>query len=212
MRFTATIVLMFLLTIASSCLAQNSEMAGAVRDVLSNKTWSAEAKHCPAKYIAQAPVHFNLSHLGCKSGKLQNCLSKCQAGNGGSCYWLAVQIQQSQPDSEAVQSLFQRSCKLGVMSGCTNRAAEMTYGLAVSQSAERCATQTYSKACAFDDPWACSMYALQLTRGAGVAKDDEMALKVLEKSCKYGPEDPACSNGMELREKLLKDRGDRQRK
>jgi len=67
---------------------------------------------------------------------------------------------------------------------------------------QACAAATFAKACSFDDPWGCTMYAFHLGRGIGVAQDRELALKTLEKSCKYGAEDPACSTGLQLGEEI----------
>jgi hypothetical protein len=67
---------------------------------------------------------------------------------------------------------------------------------------QACAATTFAKTCSFDDPWGCSMYALQLSRGIGVAQNRELALRVLEKACKYGTEDPACSSGVQLRREI----------
>ncbi len=56
------------------------------------------------------------------------------------------------------------------------------------------------------------MFASLLNKGEGVAKNDDLALKVMEKSCKYGPSDEACSNAMELRASILKSRSGTGRK
>ena len=70
-------------------------------------------------------------------------------------------------------------------------------------SVQVCAAETFSKACALDDPWACTMYALHLSRGMGTKQDKNLALQMLAKSCKYGPEDEACTRGMALKKRLL---------
>ena len=64
---------------------------------------------------------------------------------------------------------------------------------------QTCAAATFAKACSFDDPWGCTMYAFQLSRGIGVAQDRKLALRMLEKSCRYGSEDSACSAGLQLK-------------
>ncbi|WOB06876.1 hypothetical protein [Piscinibacter gummiphilus] len=68
---------------------------------------------------------------------------------------------------------------------------------------QTCAARTFEKTCALDDPWGCTMYAFHLSKGRGVPVNRDMALAVLKKSCKYGPEDEACSYGRGLREQLL---------
>jgi TPR repeat protein len=45
---------------------------------------------------------------------------------------------------------------------------------------------------------------LLLSRGLGVEQNDALALKVLEKSCKYGDSDPACRAAKALRAKIEK--------
>ena len=106
------------------------------------------------------------------------------------------------------EALFQRACSLGVASGCTNRAAGMLRAAGTSDHRlDQCAAATFAKACELEDPWACTMYASHLVRGAGVNKDAKLALRVLEKSCKYGKDDPACENAMQIREEILKTSG-----
>jgi TPR repeat protein len=85
------------------------------------------------------------------------------------------------------------------MSGCTNRAAGLSEAKPNDMATQACAVDTYAKVCGFDDPWACTMYAFHLSRGIGVAPDPGKALQVLEKSCKYGPDDQACIYGERVR-------------
>jgi hypothetical protein len=49
------------------------------------------------------------------------------------------------------------------------------------------------------------MYALQLGRGMGVAQDKTRALEALKKSCKNGPEDPACQYAKGIESDLTRD-------
>ena len=71
------------------------------------------------------------------------------------------------------------------------------------KNTETCAANTFDQGCKYDDPWACTMSALHLALGKGVAKNRENALKALQKSCKYGPEDEACMAGNRMKEALL---------
>src|SRR5262249_32146117 len=100
------------------------------------------------------------------------------------------------PVSEA---LFLKACTLGVVSGCTNRAANMHRPIG-----DACAVRTFQSACDRNDPWACTMIGFHLIRGIGIAKDRERARQALAKSCRYGEDDPAC----EYAKRLLKEIGE----
>ncbi len=165
--------------------------------------WRKEAEMCPASLL---PRRVSTAYLSGDSCQLNPglCLLKCEAGNGGSCYWLAYAVQQGGGEAATSEALFQRACKLGVVSGCTNRAAAMSARAPQDGSVQRCAVETFKKTCAHDEPWGCTMYALHLTRGIGVRPDLDLALKVLDRSCRYGKEDPACTNGMTLRQEILR--------
>lgn len=191
--------------VSTAALAQTqkpteAEVAAIAAEVLKQTDWLELAARCPAAVMPeqQAP---DASRNNCAPGELKACMAHCTAGDGRACYWLAQDIQYK-TKSQAPDVLFQRSCKLGVASGCTNKAAGLSLDKPGDEGNQVCAAQTYAKACAFDDPWACTMYALHLGHGIGVQKDKALALKVLEKSCKYGPEDDACSSGMKLKRRL----------
>ena len=85
-----------------------------------------------------------------------------------------------------------KSCKMGSPSGCTNSAAILQSRS--DDSILSCAVRVYSKACDWNDPWACTMYGYHLAHGKGIQQDLEKALKVLNKACYSGLSDPACSN------------------
>jgi len=170
----------------------SAEVRDVARDIIAKPEWIREAEFCPATVMASKEATDYLSVNDCKPGKLFACFAKCSAGSGGACYWLAYALQLENAPPDSYESLYQRSCKLGVMSGCTNRAAGMLRGRPDDERTKACAAQTFEAVCAFDDPWACTMIALHLSRGIGVEQDTARALKSLEKSCKYGPEDEAC--------------------
>ncbi|MGR8935171.1 MAG: DUF2628 domain-containing protein [Gammaproteobacteria bacterium] len=90
------------------------------------------------------------------------CFNDCLNGDAKSCYNLAIHIQRSEdPNTNAdavFEALFLEACKLGSMSGCTNRAAGMEYR-SDTPAVRQCALKTYEKTCAFNDPWGCTMYA-----------------------------------------------------
>lgn len=163
--------------------------------------WVAQAALCPVGLIKPGPVRDYLNSNSCE-GDFGACYSKCAGGDGASCYWLAYGLQQDKTAGNGVDILFQRACRLGVMSGCTNRAAAMLHARPTDPTVQRCAAQTFAQVCKFDEPWACTMYAMHLSRGLGVRKDARQALKALGSSCKYGTRDPACVQGLRLREEL----------
>ncbi|MBO0755581.1 MAG: sel1 repeat family protein, partial [Bradyrhizobiaceae bacterium] len=109
---------------------------------------------------------------------------------------LVLQKVRNNPVSEA---LFLKACGLGIVSGCTNRAAGME-----DSGHSSCITQTFQRACDYNDPWACTMFGFHLSRGIGVAQDRERARQVLSKSCRFGETDQACSYAR----RLLKEIGD----
>lgn len=103
------------------------------------------------------------------------------------------------------EALFLRACKLGIVSGCTNRAAAMINLKADDEKAVKCAVDTFEKTCEQDDPWGCTMFAYALVAGqGGRPKDLDKALQVLSKSCKYGIGDDACQAANKLAEEIKK--------
>jgi hypothetical protein len=48
------------------------------------------------------------------------------------------------------------------------------------------------------------MFGMILANGQGRPQDLDGASKALSKSCKYGPEDEACSNAKQLEQLILK--------
>ena len=178
-----------------------SEMRESVlRQITQNQEWMSETKQCPADLmpIRETPI----GEDDCNPPRLRACMMSCMGGDGGACFWLAYALQQSKAPEQSYEALYQRSCKLGIVSGCTNRAAGIL-SADKSESSQACAARTFQKTCEHDDPWGCTMYALHLSQGWGIPKDTRLALHVLEKSCKHGPEDEACTRGMEIRDRLL---------
>jgi len=181
-----------------------SEMRESVsRQITQNQEWMSELQQCPADLM---PASENsIGEDGCRSPRLRSCMASCTSGEGDACYWLAYALQREKAPEQSIEALFQRACKLGVVSGCTNRAAGIL-SAEDSESNQACAARTFQKTCSRDDPWGCTMYALHLSQGWGVPQNKRLALQVLEKSCKYGPEDEACTRGMELKDQLLEAR------
>ena len=172
-KFTLAAVIAFIIfSVQQACAQQPSAEATSIaREVLSRSSWLAEANRCPLQVMPEREAFDHLARNDCRSGQLSSCLSKCTAGAAGACYWLGHGLHQDGADQQAAEVLYQRSCKLGVMSGCTNRAAGMLSEKREDQSVQACAAATFSKVCALDDPWACTMYAMHLSRGLGIEQE-----------------------------------------
>lgn len=167
-------------------------------EVRANAQWTQEAEQCPADLM---PGHraLEIDARDCNTAdQLDGCLARCTAGDAYSCLRTAVTLQQLGGDPAGFEPLYQRACKLGAPSGCTNHAAGLYRADMQNERVQACAARSFTKACDQDDPWACTMLGMYLARGIGVEQDLPKALEVLKKSCKYGEEDPACSNALQL--------------
>lgn len=172
--------------------------------VLAQSQWQAQAQQCPATLIPKrAQENLDRGDNCSEAEHMESCLQHCKAGDGNDCYWLAINVQKAKGPAMGYEPLFQRACSLGVMSGCTNRAAGMFVASPDDESVRQCVTQTYAKACELEDPWACTMYGFNLSQGIGTPPDSTKALKVLGRSCnKHGTKDPACTAAIQLQQKI----------
>ena len=213
-RLSWTTLLMAALSL-SGCVVTNTKPPGAASgdtvttysrggaiasEVLSTKDWMSDLKQCP-RDVMTVEAGAGIDH--CTDGDWSVCLDRCRAGSARDCYWLAQGVQ-PHLDERVSEALFMRSCRLGVASGCTNRAAGMLKNDAEDEAVQTCAFRTFEKACERDDPWGCTMQAFHLIHGVGTEPDTAKARQVLEKSCRNGPEDEACIRAMELQEVLDK--------
>ena len=163
--------------------------------------WLSSNEQCPAVIIPRHETEIRYLAEKCQPDR-HLCLTKCKNNDGNACYALALALQGSEAEQAYSEALFQRSCQLGVTSGCTNRAAGLMHSAQGDEKTLACASRTFKLACARDDPWACTMYALTLARGMGVKQDLSLALAALKKSCKFGPKDPACKNASALENEI----------
>jgi hypothetical protein len=163
----------------------------------SRPDWLHAPDKCPADVMPARETSIDYSTDRCAAAPDQ-CLRRCQAGNAGDCYTSALILQKIR-DNSVSEALFLKACTLGVISGCTNRAAGMD-----RPEGDACAIRTFQSACDRNDPWACTMIGFHLIRGIGIAKDRGRARQALSKSCRYGDDDPAC----EYAKRLLKEIGD----
>jgi len=155
--------------------------------------WLPDLAKCPADVMPARETRSDYFKQRC-AASLERCVDSCRAGNAGDCYAAALVLQEvrNNPVSEA---LFLRACSLGIVSGCTNRAAGMDKD---NGGGNPCAVQTFEKGCERNDPWACTMIGFYLLRGIGVAKDHGRARQALSKSCRFGDTDQACGYAKSL--------------
>ena len=153
--------------------------------------WLPSLDKCPADIMPARETEFSYSEKRCES-TLEACVRNCGTGDAIDCYGSAVILQKVRPNPVS-EALFLRACALGIVSGCTNRAAAMDSGDGVP-----CAIQTFTAACDRRDPWACTMIGLHLIRGIGIDKDHSRARQLLSRSCPFGEADEACRSAKAL--------------
>ena len=150
--------------------------------------WLQKPDQCPADLM---PAHENSAldfSLERCSAAPEQCLAACRTGTAGDCYAMAIVFQKARRENDVIaQTIFQRACMLGVVSGCTNRAAAKDM-----EQNNTCAVRTYGLACDLNDPWACTMVGFHLIRGIGIEKNPARARQALAKSCRFGDGDDAC--------------------
>ncbi len=174
-----------------------------VRKVKRNQQWQAQQDKCPAELAPAKRVKFGRKESRMDTDAAtnlnthyQNCINE---NKGYACYNLALGLQTLKFDDEA-EVMFQQACRLGVASGCTNRAAGMLSARPQNKRVMRCATKSFAKSCDWKDPWGCTMYAGQLVAGEGVKKDNRKALSVMKNSCLSGQDDPACQAAQRIKQ------------
>jgi len=161
-----------------------------------------EPDRCPADVMPAAEQKTEMLGDLCVTD-LPTCLDRCQARDPSGCYSAALRVQALKSDEPASEALFLRACRLGSMSGCTNRAAGMTKDGNEGEAANRCAVRTFQRTCQANDPWGCTMLGWHLIEGQGIERDLERARRSLQQACvRFGQEDPACVRAMELLEQI----------
>jgi hypothetical protein len=163
----------------------------ALTQLRDHPTWLFPAEECPADVMPRSEVTLRYPKGRCKP-HLQSCLDDCASHDANACYALALAAQELKTDNAIAEALFLRACRLGMVSGCTNRAAGMVVLEPDNPRSTPCAVRTYEMTCASDDAWGCTMYGYHLMAGKGVPQDLDQAARVLPKGCRHGPEDAAC--------------------
>lgn len=173
-----------------------------VNSLKNEPDWLFPFTECPVKVISR--VESRVYHLAenCTTNP-EKCLEDCRNNNGSACYGLALLLQEQEVETKYYQALFLRSCKLGITSGCTNRAAGMLHLEENSDSDFECIAETFAKTCDREDPWGCTMRGLVLFQGIGCDRNIEAALEILPKACEKNLDDPACQYAQSLREAIL---------
>lgn len=183
-----------------------------VENLKSQPAWLFPADECPADLMPDVEKEIEYFSEACANDPLK-CLNKCEKNDANACYSLALLLQDYQGiEQQYSEPLFLRACKLGIISGCTNRAAAKFRLEANNSESVKCAVNTFEKTCDKDDPWGCTMYGLVLAHGQGREQNFELAIKALDKSCKYGDDDPACQEAKRLKEDIEKAKKQTQKK
>ncbi|RKH33412.1 hypothetical protein D7Y13_06010 [Corallococcus praedator] len=170
-------------------------------DIVRARASVAEREGCPAEVVPERQAKSGDFSTYCDK-RLSWCAHQCFESDVTACYGLAIVLQEDKRTAEWAEPLFYRSCALGLMSGCTNRAAGLQVLPQPDDTVLACTARTYEKTCSRGDPWGCSMHGLDLVQGKSLARDLKKARNVLGRSCKFGPEDPACQAARKLLSQL----------
>jgi hypothetical protein len=172
-----------------------------VIDLISQKPfWLQTFDSCPSEVVQDKETKVDYLEDGCEKSP-KGCFEKCKNGDGNSCYALALLIQvKTDYRNESANPLFFRACKLGIMSGCTNRAAFDVDLAFTDPKKATCIADTFEKSCRFNDSWGCTMFGFLLMKGVGREKNLEESVKYFDKACvKFGLKHVACVRAMELK-------------
>ena len=154
---------------------------------------------CPVKIYRNSAQEYK-DYISACSTEMKVCFNKCLEGSSNHCYGLANNLQSDTIDSKYAERLFSKACQQGLVTACTNRAAGI---MRFSSERKECYAETFKLTCSKSDAWGCTMYGLILSRGVGLAKDTNLALKVLKTGCKNGSEDKACQYAKAIEKEIL---------
>ncbi|MGK7929654.1 MAG: sel1 repeat family protein [Spirulina sp.] len=188
----------------SSVSGSGDEVFAVVQQLSDQPPWLFPISECPGDVMPASESRIQHSAKDCALNP-EDCLQSCIAENGSACYGLALLFQERKIESQYSEALFLRACKLGIASGCTNRAAGMLNLERENNdsAALSCIARTFEKTCDRKDPWGCTMYGFVLSQGIGCDRDIEKALEVLPLACERDSRDPACQHARSL-EQLLR--------
>lgn len=173
---------------------------------LEGKTeWQTLKDICPSELVPERAAEIDFTENLCAQNPGE-CFKRCTEESGSACLALALLLQKTeglkQPYSEV---LFSRACKLGIASGCTNRAAGKLNSEKKSLESESCILETFEKSCALGDPWGCTMHGFLLWEGEFVKKDASKAIVSLKKACALDDTDSgACLRSKDVQISIAK--------
>lgn len=98
--------------------------------------WLPKPEQCPADLMPTHETMFNFSIERCTAETAQ-CVDSCRAGDAADCYATALVFQKVK-NGQLVDAFFLKACGLGLVSGCTNRAA----GMDMASDGHTCAIRT----------------------------------------------------------------------
>lgn len=181
----------------------NPVLNSIVKDIKNHEIFTNNLNKCPAYTSPSQQTPLSNSYRDiistCENNKFK-CYQSCVENDAVACYLVALSLQEANYKLPAEQ-VFQRSYEFGIASGCTNRAAGMLdYKKHLTTEQKKCIFSTFEKTCDWRDPWGCTMFADQLISEENTKPNYKKALNVLNYSCKYGNDDPACQSAKELRE------------
>lgn len=181
-----------------------------VYKILTDKPkWLFEDFVCPLEIFPAVETKLNYSLANCAENP-EDCLNECKNKDGNNCYALALLVQDKKGiDQDYSEALFLRSCQLGIISGCTNRAARI-----FDSNVEKdviCAAKTFEKTCDKNDPWGCTMFGVALALGAGIEENIERALQVFPKACQYREDHESCKAAKDWMKKIEESKKNRKK-
>lgn len=174
-----------------------------VAAIQSKPDWLQPAEICATEIFPVKEKEIEYLFEGCENSP-QHCLEKCRREDGNACYSLALLIQRDvSEESKEVAPLFLRSCKFGIISGCTNYAAGESNYDSPDEKTLKCSADTFEKSCAMNDSWGCSMYGTALAFGQGREQNFGEALKYLNKTCdRFGERTAACQGAKTVKKQI----------
>lgn len=179
----------------------NTQTNEIIQTIKSKPDWLNSRSNCPVDVIPEFEKEIFYLSEGCAKNP-QKCFDKCKNNDGNACYSLALLIQDKEITQTESEPLFMKACELGIISGCTNRAAGRLNLEPENRKTIECAADTFEKTCERNDAWGCSMYGFVLSQGLGRKQNIDEALKFLGKSCEVNENDEACRSAKEIEKQI----------
>ncbi|MCF6442482.1 hypothetical protein L1077_23925 [Pseudoalteromonas luteoviolacea] len=188
-------IILFLFLVFSTNVSAESVLIDVLNKIESKESYTKLMEKCPTDYFPKSNLPYK-NYIDDCSINPSSCLERCDKGDGNYCSSLANVIQNKLQSSYHSEALFSKSCQLGIVSGCTNRASGLISHN--GDSSLECALKTFKLACSDKDEWGCTMYGAYLAQGKGVERNFIRALEVLKVSCESGIGHPACQHAKNI--------------